>query len=447
MTGLDGTRLRRRAGVRTRVTLVATAVVAAALVVGAATLWALVRFSLYDGLLDGARQDASVVSSQLEEGGASTFGEFDDDRLLQIVNQTGDVVASSEGAPQTPVASGDDLTQIVHVDGTGFVIAVEHANDGATVIAGRQTTNADHTMTTLATALAIGVPLLVALVAAVSWVGAGRALAPVERLRRQVGDVTSATLSRRVDEPRTHDEVDRLARTLNEMLARLDVAHTSQRRFISDASHELKSPLAALRQYAELARDHPELVSADELSAAVLAEGERLESMVHGMLVLARADEASLRLERRDVDLDDVLLDETTRLRDLGGPTVDTTGISAARVDGDIALLRQLVRNLVDNAARHARSRISLSVRQTPEGAVLTVADDGQGIPPMERERVFERFVRLDPGRAREHGGSGLGLAIVAEIVRAHGGTVRITEDAALGGVAAVVELPMAGVR
>ncbi|RZU64547.1 signal transduction histidine kinase [Microterricola gilva] len=426
-------------------TLVATAVVAAALIGGAAALWALVRLSLYDGLFDGARQDAAAVSSQLEEGGAATLGEFDDDRLLQIVDPSGDVVARSEGAPLGPATSIGHPAQIVRLGDTDYAIAVEHANPGSTVIAGRPTTSADRTMATLATALAIGVPLLVALVAAVSWVGAGRALAPVERLRRQVGDVTSATLSRRVDEPGTRDEVDRLARTLNDMLGRLDVAHRSQRRFISDASHELKSPLAALRQYAELARDHPDLISADELSAAVLAEGSRLESMVQGMLVLARADEAALRLEQREVDLDDVLLAETARLRGLGGPTVDTSGISAARVHGDIALLRQLVRNLVDNAARHARSRISVAVHQTPDGAVLTVADDGHGIPAGERERVFERFVRLDPGRAREHGGSGLGLAIVAEIVRAHGGIVRITDDATLGGAAVVVELPAAG--
>lgn len=445
MTAPETSGRRRQAGVRIRVTLVATAVVAAALIVGAVALWATVRISLYDGLLEGARQDASAVSSQIEEGGGSALGELDDDRLLQVVDATGAVIAHSEGAPLTPViplAPVKNPERIVHLGGTTYLVALESANKDAVVIAGRQTRAADQTIAAVATSLAISVPVLVALVGAVSWIGAGRALAPVERMRRQVGDVTSTTLNRRVDEPGTHDEVDRLARTLNGMLARLDLAQASQRRFISDASHELKSPLAALRQYAELARDHPDRVDAAELSAAVLEEGSRLESLVQGMLVLARADEAALKLERRDVDLDDLMLDEAARLRSVNGPQVQTTGITAVRVRGDHDLLSQLVRNLVDNAARHAHSRISLSVLQQSGSATLTVGDDGPGVPADARERVFERFVRLDPGRAREHGGSGLGLAIVAEIAHAHSGTVRIEQDPELGGAQVIVELP-----
>jgi signal transduction histidine kinase len=248
-----------------------------------------------------------------------------------------------------------------------------------------------------------------------------------------------------VDEPGTNDEVHRLARTLNDMLARLNLAQASQQRFISDASHELRSPLAVLRQYAELLRDHPERVEGGELARVVLDEGARLESLVQGMLVLARADEAALHLDRRDVDLDDLLLEEAKRLRGVEGLDVRTTGITAVRVRGDRALLSQMVRNLVDNAARHSRARISLSVRRGAESATLVVSDDGPGIAPDDRERAFERFVRLDPGRAREHGGSGLGLAIVAEIVRAHGGTARIEQSVELGGARLVVKLPAAG--
>jgi signal transduction histidine kinase len=431
--------------VRIRVTLVATAVVAAALMIAAAALWATVRVSLYDGLREGAEQDASAVSSQIEESGPSALGELDDDRLIQVVDASGAVIARSEGAPLTPVTSAEHPDQIEHVDGAAYVVAVERATPDNLVIAGRQTEAADQTIAAVAMLLAVGVPILVALVGAVSWVGAGRALRPVERLRRQVGDVTSATLSRRVDEPGTNDEVHRLARTLNDMLARLNLAQASQQRFISDASHELRSPLAVLRQYAELLRDHPERVEGGELARVVLDEGARLESLVQGMLVLARADEAALHLDRRDVDLDDLLLEEAKRLRGIEGLDVRTTGITAVRVRGDRALLSQMVRNLVDNAARHSRARISLSVRRGAESATLVVSDDGPGIAPDDRERAFERFVRLDPGRAREHGGSGLGLAIVAEIVRAHGGTARIEQSVELGGARLVVKLPAAG--
>lgn len=178
----------------------------------------------------------------------------------------------------------------------------------------------------------------------------------------------------------------------------------------------------------------------------VLEEGGRLERLVQAMLVLARADEGALRPERVDVDLDDLLLAEAGRVRGAGDIAVDTTGVQATRVRGDAALLAQLARNLVDNAARHARSRIALAVAPAgdgSDGAVITVDDDGDGIPPADRDRVFDRFVRLDDARARDTGGSGLGLSIVREIAHAHGGRVRI-EDGPAGGARLRVELPAA---
>ncbi|WP_170298405.1 sensor histidine kinase [Agromyces allii] len=435
---------RRRAGVRLRVTAFATSVVAAALVLGAVALWAVVRASLYDGLLDGAGQDASAVASQLEESGTGSLGELDDDRLLQVVDSSGTVVSRSEGAPSHPVTSVEDPAEIVQVDGTSYVVAVEEADGGTFVIAGRETTDVDATVGIMTMALAVGIPLLVALVGVVGWLSVGRALAPVERMRRQVGDVTAASLNRRVDEPGTGDEIDRLSRTLNAMLTRLDLAQISQRRFISDASHELKSPLAVLRQHAELALTHPDRVPPAELSATVLEEGARLEALVRGMLLLARADEAALEVERRDVDLDDLLLDEAARLRTTTTLVVDTTGIGAVRVRGDEALLAQVVRNLVDNARGHADARVALSAAASAGLATVTVADDGPGIAVADRERVMHRFVRLDEARARHDGGTGLGLAIVDEIARAHGGSVRLDRDPVLGGARFVVELPVA---
>ena len=438
-------------GVRGRITLAAASVVAVALVLGAVGFHAILRASLLEGVRAAAEQDASVLASQVEERGAGALGdlgELDDERLVQLVDGSGAVVTASEDAPGSAVAARNGDGPTVRVDDETYVVVVEETDDDAggdlLVIVGRSTESAEETLATVAQLLAISVPLLVALVALTTWLVVGRALAPVERMRRQAAAVTATSLAERLDEPPTRDEIGRLARTLNGMLDRLQSAQATQRRFISDASHELKSPLATLRQYAEVARTHPERVSEQELGEVVLEEGARLERLVQGMLVLARADEGALRPEPVDVDLDDLLLEEARRMRG-AGLAVDTSGVRATRVRGDAALLAQLVRNLVDNAARHARTGIALAV--SPDGSggrvALTIDDDGDGIPLADRDRVFDRFVRLDDARARDTGGSGLGLAIAREIARAHGGAVRV-EDAPTGGARLRVELPAA---
>ncbi|MTH67744.1 HAMP domain-containing protein [Agromyces bracchium] len=433
---------------RRRITLAAASVVAAALVLGAVVFWFVLRASLLEGVRASAEQDAAALASQVEAAGTASLGdlgELDDDRIVLVVGADGAIVAASEDAPRTAADLRDGAA--VRVDDETYVIAREDADaaDGSEIAAvvGRSTEPVDETLGTVASLLAVSVPLLVTLVALTTWIVVGRALAPVERMRRQVDAVTATTLADRLDEPATGDEIARLAHTLNGMLGRLESAQTTQRRFISDASHELKSPLATLRQYAELARAHPERVDERELGEVVLEEGARLERLVQGMLVLARADEGALRLDRVDVDLDDLLLVEAARIRGAGAIAVDTSGVRATRVRGDAALLAQLTRNLVDNAARHARAGIALAVAPADGGAVVTVDDDGDGIPAADRDRVFDRFVRLDDARARATGGSGLGLSIVREVARAHGGEVRI-EDAPSGGARLRVELPAA---
>lgn len=438
-------------GIRARITLAAASVVAVALVLGAAVFWTVLRASLLEGLQASAEQDAAALASQVEAGGAAALGdlgELDDDRIVLLVDAGGAIVAASEDAPRTAVGLRDGAS--LRVDDETYLLAREDADADddreLAVVVGRSTEPVDETLATVAQLLTVSVPLLAGLVALTTWIVVGRALAPVERMRRQVDAVTATTLADRLDEPATGDEISRLARTLNGMLGRLESAQAAQRRFISDASHELKSPLATLRQYAELARAHPERVDQQELGEVVLGEGERLERLVQAMLVLARADEGALRPERVDVDLDDLLLAEAARVRGAGAIAVDTTRVQATRVRGDAALLAQLARNLVDNAARHARTGIALAVAPAADGAgsaVITVDDDGDGIPPAERDRVFDRFVRLDDARARDTGGSGLGLSIVREIAHAHGGAVRV-EDAPSGGARLRVELPAA---
>jgi signal transduction histidine kinase len=289
--------------------------------------------------------------------------------------------------------------------------------------------------------LLVGLPVLLLVVVATTWTVVGRALMPVEAIRAEVDEISAAELHRRVPDPPGDDEIARLARTMNRMLARLQGASTRQRRFIADASHELRSPVASIRQHAEVALAHPDRADATELAGTVLAEDLRLQDLVEDLLLLARADEHSLRLRRRAVDLDDLAFDEARRLREATGLQVDTSAVSAGRVDGDASGLRRVLRNLGDNAARHARARISFALSAADDAVVLTVEDDGPGIPEADRARVMERFVRLDDARARDAGGSGLGLAIAAEVVAAHGGAIRIA-GSGLGGARVEVRLP-----
>jgi signal transduction histidine kinase len=244
-----------------------------------------------------------------------------------------------------------------------------------------------------------------------------------------------------VPAPPGDDEIARLAATMNRMLGRLEDAQARQRRFVSDASHELRSPIASIRQHAELARAGSADADPLELADVVLEEDLRLQRIVEDLLLLARIDEGTAKLRADPVDLDDVVLEEAARLRASTGLAVDAAGVSGGRVRGDRDRLGRLVRNLTENAARAARTAVVLSLREEDAAVVLAVEDDGPGIAPADRERVFDRFVRLDEARDRDAGGSGLGLAIVREVAGLHGGTVAAL-DGALGGARLEVRLP-----
>jgi len=256
-----------------------------------------------------------------------------------------------------------------------------------------------------------------------------------------VDEISAAQLHRRVPHPKADDEIGRLAATMNRMLQRLESARNSQRRFVSDASHELRSPITTIRHHAEVALAHPDRVTATELAEVVLAEQQRMQHLVDDLLLLARADE-HVPLAREALDLDDLAFEEGRRLRSVTSKRVDTSGVSAARVQGDAEALRRMMRNVGENAVRHASSRVDITLAERGDEAVLTIDDDGSGIPESERARVLQRFVRLDEARSREAGGSGLGLAIVDEVVRAHGGSVSI-EPSPLGGARIRITLPV----
>ena len=222
---------------------------------------------------------------------------------------------------------------------------------------------------------------------------------------------------------RPHDEVRRLARTMNEMLQRLQAAAERQRRFVADASHELRSPLASLRTQLEVNRtDAARRVGAVDDQ---LAEVERMERLVGDLLLLAKADERQLVVRSRPVDLREGA-GRGRAGRVAGACATRHGGSRGDMVNGDREELARVVRNLLDNAVRFARARVELSLAERDGHVELTVADDGPGVPAAARERVFERFARLDEGRARDAGGTGLGLAIVREVVVAHSGSVTV---------------------
>lgn len=420
----------RRLSIRSRIASL-TALLFTVILVAAAMLFvAQLRSSLYANIEASAERDAEAIQDDIP----TTEDWDDDDRFFQVVDD-GQLIAWSENVEGFGIFNDDRVL----LDDDEYLVYF-FTDESRTVIMGHSVADADEAVDTVVGLLFVAVPLIDLIVFGLMVIVVGRALRPVERLRREVDTITAANLGDRVAHPGTDDEIGRLATTMNRMLGRLDDSQRAQRRFISDASHELKSPLASLRQYAEVARDYPGRISEADLAGAVLDESGRLERLVRNLLLLARADEQSLALATSSVDLDDLVLAEAARLRATTQLTVDASGVGPARVDGNEGLLGQVTRNLADNAARHAASTVRLSVSTKDARALVTVEDDGDGIQPSDRERVFERFVRLDEARGRDAGGTGLGLAIVRELVNAHGGSVTIDESP-LGGARVVVML------
>jgi signal transduction histidine kinase len=268
----------------------------------------------------------------------------------------------------------------------------------------------------------------------VTYVVTRRALRPVEDIRSEMAAITtSEDLSRRVPEPDTHDEIARLARTTNETLAALETSVERQRAFVADASHELRSPIASLRTQLEVGAAHPELL---DLEGAV-EDTVRLQSLAADLLLLARLDAGEKAPPQARFDLAEAVREEVASRE---GVALDGDGPVELR--GSRNQIRRVLGNLLDNARRHARDRVAVTLRTVPGWAVLQVTDDGAGVPEADRERVFERFVRLDDSRTRDDGGAGLGLAIARDIAVRHSGTLTVGE-APGGGALFELRLPL----
>ncbi|MFF1819691.1 sensor histidine kinase [Kribbella sp. NPDC058245] len=449
----------RRSSVRSRSTAAAVVVVAVAMALGAAVLLLLLQRALITGVSDAADARSTEVVGQVGEEGvkglSAELGETTrQSQLVQVIDATGHVVAASSSRvdtqplttlrPAPGVIERSEVGRMPLLDEDGYLIVAQGAEYGGqryVVVVASSVETQRETVTTVTKYLLVGFPILLVVVGVAGWFLAGQALGPVERIRRRVQGIGAGDLGERVPVPETQDEIAKLAATMNEMLDRLQAGQATQRRFVADASHELRSPLATLTAALEVAEADPTGRAWQELSQLMGAETERMGRLVEDLLLLAKADDAGLRMQRTDVDLDDLVEAEVQRLRG-SAPDLTVTGdIHPVRISGDPARLSQLIRNLVDNAARAAHSTVRLTASEADGAAVLTVEDDGDGIPEGDRQRVFERFVRLDSSRARTSGGSGLGLSIVQEITKAHGGSITLTPRAG-GGTTATVTLP-----
>ena len=438
--------------VRMRTTAAAVLVVGLALIVGAVAMVMTLRGSLKRDVEAAAQLRASDVVTAIEGGtDVSELALGDgDDSFVQIVDGSGEVIAASpklNGLPPVARLSSGNSREIeglpTEEDDPFIVVAtsVDGDDETLTILVGRTLDPVEESGAAVSQILLFGIPLLLVVVAFTTWGVVGRALRWVESIRSQVAEISGSELHRRVPDPPGRDEIARLADTMNSMLDRLEDDQKRSRRFVSDASHELRSPVATIRNQAEVAIAHPQRTGLEELAEGVLAEDLRLEKLVDDLLVLAGNDEARTRTTL-PVDLDDLVLEEAKRLRSTTTLNVTSTGVSGGRTTGDASQLRRVVRNLADNAAQHATSAVAFSLRERDGWVVLLVDDDGPGIPVDQRETVFQRFTRLDDARDRDRGGAGLGLAIVKESIRRHNGTVEVV-DAPLGGARFEVRLPI----
>lgn len=402
-----GTAAKAVRSVRLRLTLVATVIVAVVLVAAAVLLLGLQRRQLVEAIDEALVRRADQLEDAAARGAPASIDDVSaEDRGAQLATVDGQVLASTSNlADSDAIADVPDddedvrTSDVLRVDEDAFRVLsrrITIAGEPGVVHVAESIDDIDESVGVLARSLAIAFPFVLVAVGATTWWLVGRALRPV---------VASAG---------------------------------RQERFVSDASHELRSPLGRIRNRLEVDLGHPDGVDLRDTANAVLNESKQMERLVDGLLHLARADGASPRTV--PVDLDDIVLRESA-LVDLPGFGVDTSAVSAGLVRGDPGALGLLVRNLIENAIGHGGRRVVVGLREHGNEVVLTVDDDGPGIPAARRAEVFERFTRLDDSRAPGAGGTGLGLAIAHDVAMRHGGTIDV-DEAPIGGARLTVTLP-----
>lgn len=442
-------RLRRFFGpVRVRSTLLSVSVVFVSLTVGSFVIIELYENRLIDNVDATIEQQVADRVRLLDNGGAqdSLTSSFAQEAFVWIGSADGELIA--HGGVVFPLVNpvpeviGQTVTSELLVEERkpdeteielhSYRIASGQSTSGDVVIAATGLEVIDEALVDLGRLFLIAVPILTLLVGALGWIVAGRALRPVAAIRSRAEAISGTTLAERVPVPDTHDEVQDLAATVNGMLERIEQHDLAIRQFTSDASHELKSPIANIKAMVETRTSIDPSWTATQQT--LTRETERLGDLVDNLLFLATHQDSRPR-SRSSVALDELLFAEAELLTATTDLRVDLSSVEPASVDGSVSDLSRLVRNLVDNAARHARQRVRFTLTSSGGTTTLVVSDDGAGISQDQRASVFERFTRLDEARDRDAGGTGLGLSIVAQIADAHGANVRI-EDADLGGAA-----------
>jgi signal transduction histidine kinase len=444
-------------GLRARLLLLSVAGVAVGLVLGGLALVGVLGYTLRRTVDAEAFKTADAVAKLADEHALPdplpvAGGEV----RVQVVDARGRVRAASIDADRlVPMlyageraADGGRLRTFVPPERLGMrgpvrVVSVPAGppDDPVTVLVARSIADVTHSVDVLRSTLLVGFPLLVAALGVVAWRVLGATLRPVEALRAGAEEITGGTRGGHLPVPAARDEIHRLAVTLNGMLDRLERARARQRAFVADAAHELRSPLANMRTELEVAQRLGDRTDWPAVAADLLVDTERLSRLVDDLLLLARGDDASPRPgAARPFELGELVAEVAqrhpsppVRIEPPAGP-VWTVGAPDE--------VRRVVANLLDNAVRHAASRVLVTVDRAGAYPVVTVTDDGPGIPEADRDRVFDRFTRLDDARARDVGGAGLGLAIVRDLLGRNGGTVRLSD--AGPGLRAEVRLPAA---
>ncbi len=424
--------------IRARITAAAVVIVAVMLSVVSVVLLTMFRAQLLDNLDESLQNRAETIGAvagrALRQPAPPSELSVDEDLLIQIVAEDRRVLMSSQNlSGVAPISQLEPGLRTVHVPNRkeSFRVVTQRLDSTPTspwLLVGTNADDVTDALAILRPILALTVPAVLVALGIVTWWVTGRTLRPVENMRTELAQITASDPSRRIPEPGTGDEIDRLSRTMNDTLARLHSAVSRQQQFVADASHELRSPLARIRANLEVDLTHPAHAQPFETERNVLNDAIELEHIVEDLLQLARADANTHPLEMRSIDLDELVRREARRLTERGRVRVDTSHVLPAPITADPRLLTRAIRNVLDNAERHATSTVTITVDQQDGTTRLQIADDGPGIAPQHRELVFERFARLDDARTRHRGGTGLGLAIARGIVEQHGGTIRLAD-------------------
>jgi signal transduction histidine kinase len=448
---------------RARLMIIGLAGVGIALIMGGLAFFGALTYTVNRTLDNEALGSAQEVAALVNENRLPNPIPVSGAQVVQVVDAQQRVIGGSVTADRlTPLLRGDELATAltgeavvvagVRVGASGplRVQAIQAGPPGAqvSVIVGLPFGDMLATRTALRNALLITFPLLLGALGAIAWRVIGWTLRPVEQLRAgaeeisRTGRIRGPARSERLPVPSAADEIRALAVTLNEMLDRLADAQERQRSFVADAAHELRSPLASIQAQLEVAG---RLGEGGTLPSDLMTDVKRLSGLVDDLLLLARAD-ADTRPPARltAVDARDLVAEVAAAYPDARVPVRLVANDEPVMIKVDIGELHRAVGNLVDNAVRHARTQVEVATRVDQMRAVISVSDDGPGIAPEDRERVFERFTRLDDARGRNSGGAGLGLAIVRELVIRAGGTVELTAVEAPWNTRAELRLPMA---